>query len=264
MYSLSYYSSRLEKLIENAYSAQWALDSSDSGIPWDQEPTLPQDIAVEDYIDMISQLYYAEHFTIQICSKLVSTLKDFQAVRFLCTQMADESRHARAYVKYIELFGKVAPVNEQLKEIFEEALSWNGSPYALIVGQNIVLEGEALAQQKKRIESLPCPIFKQINEKIIQDEFRHAHFGLTYLRDKLKYLDVLEKHQILKWIENLWKKWEKAHEGRYLNAQQLVTSSGELKERLANQKNTFQMIGLLSRPVATGAQVYGEAGIGSY
>lgn len=238
----SYFSRRLQNLIELSEKSGWHV----SELPWDKTPLVPNGVERDDYIDMISQLYHAELFTLKVCSRLVVELPDLQAVRYVCTQMNEEARHAEAYARYINLIGEIAPVNEKLAKIFDKALAWNGSYCGLIVALNVVMEGEAINQQRKRIETLPCPIFKEINSRIVVDEGRHSAFGLVYLQSKLASLARSEKESILEWIDTLLEGWRDANAGRYTKngAEVLRTSDAELKQRFKAQQIVFKQIGL--------------------
>lgn len=246
--SHSYYSKQLQYLIEKSEKTSWTITDLD----WEQTPIIPTGVPIADYIDMISQLYHAEIFTLTVCARLITEITDFQAIRFICAQMNEEARHASAYAAYIQKLGTMTPVNEKLNTIFAKTLAWNGSCFGLIVALNVVMESEAVNQQRKRIETLPCPIFKAINERIILDESRHSGFGFIYLRDKLSSLTTTEKNAIIRWIETLWSDWKIANEDRYQDTGSTVlrTSNEELDERLLLQYKLFEKIGLIDSACA--------------
>ncbi len=244
----AYFSTELENLINTSFKKSWSVDTQ---INWDQEVVIPSGMDQQEYLDLVSQLYHSEVLTIHICSRLIHEVPDFQAKQFLCTQLADEARHAQAYSKYIDKIGKRTPIDPAMKKLYAKALKWNGSYIALIVAINVVLETESLQQQRKRIETLPCPIFREINQNVIRDESRHAAFGSIYLKDKLSDLPLVERQKILKWIGGLWKGWENANRGRYQTeaAAFLRTSQNELTQRHKNQMNRFKKIGLIKAEV---------------
>jgi 1,2-phenylacetyl-CoA epoxidase catalytic subunit len=247
-YNQTYYSARLERLIAKAQNQQWAADT---GVNWNQTPVLPAGVAVNDYLDMMSQLYHAEIYVVEFCARLVTRVPDLQAKRFLSTQIHDEARHVQAYARYIQLFGDILPVNEKLRALFDGALAWQGPCLGWIVAVNILLEGEALNQQNMRIRTLPCPIFKEMYSRITTDESRHTAFGIIYLADKVPTLDPAERAAIVAWVSSLWRGWEKANEGRYAeeSARILRTSSEELRSRFGEQLKTLKKIGLIDDPV---------------
>jgi hypothetical protein len=241
------FDARLEALINKAFKNQWAIDSE---IDWKLDPVLPTGIDRTMYIDMVSQLYYSEEATIALLGRMLRDVPDLQAKRYLCTQAADESRHAQAYRAYLERLGDIAPINEGLKAIFDAGLSWSGEPCGMIVALNICLEGEALKQQHKRIETLPCPLFKQVNEAIVVDEARHSAFGQIYLKTHLSTITDDAKRAILLWIGSLWQLWSQANEGRYKPdptnpaAAVLQTPPEELEQRWVERAKVFEDIGL--------------------
>lgn len=241
----AYHSSQLEQLVNRAYEAQW---SAEKRIDWAAATQLPEGLKVDDYADMISQLYYAEVLTIEVCSRLIQEVPDFQAKRFLCTQLADEARHAQAYKTYLDRFGGLRPVDPGLKATFDSGLAWRGNYCALVVALHVILEGEALHQQRKRIDTLPCPVFAQVNSEIIRDESRHAAFGILYMRDKLVELTPADRMQIMNWIQSIWGNWEKANRNRYPDAGAAVlrTSEDDLNRHLADQLLRLKKVGMVA------------------
>ncbi len=239
----SYYSQQLQQLIEKSEKSNWSI----SEFNWQQTPLIPAGIAKSDYIDMISQLYHAELYTVKLCSRLLAEVPDFQALRFITAQMNEEARHADAYATYLKMLGEIHPINQKLEAVFHQAFEWQGSYCGLIVALNVVMESEALNQQRKRIETLPCPIFKEINSRIILDEARHSGFGFIYLKDKLPQLPQTEKLAIIQWLAMLWENWKVANEDRYVldGAEILRTSNEELDSRLKAQQRMFEKIGLI-------------------
>lgn len=236
-------SEKLSILINTAYKTQWSPEE----INWDQSVEVPKGITNKDYIDMVSQLYYAEQATIHIIGKLLYVVPDFQARQYLCTQSMEEARHAQVYSMYLEKLGGIAPINEKLKMVLEDGINWHGSFCGSIVALNVVMEGEALNQQNKRIDTLPCMLFKDINKAIIRDEARHASFGRIYMKERLKEVSLEERQAIYEWVSKLWKLWAVANEGRYVleGSEILQTSNAEIDERWAHQYKVFQDIGLV-------------------
>jgi ribonucleotide reductase beta subunit family protein with ferritin-like domain len=233
---------RLKQLTNIAYKNQWAPDDQ---INWDEDIIIPTGISKNTYIDMVSQLYYAEEATIRLLGEMLIKVPDLQAKQYLCTQAMDEARHADVYKRYLEKLGDIAPMNSALKSVFEAGFNSNHSYHRLVVALNIVMEGEALNQQYKRIETLPCPLFVQINKSIVRDESRHAAFGKIYMREKVKELSSNEKAEIFEWIKTLWFLWNKANQGRYTieGSEILQTNMDELDERWQYQLKTFKELG---------------------
>ena len=168
-------------------------------------------------------------------SEIVTSLNSFELAKKGDLTFAGDKR-------YLEKLGEIAPMNSALKSVFEAGFNSDRSYHSLVVALNIVMEGEALNQQHKRIETLPCPLFAQINKAIVRDESRHAAFGKIYMREKVKELSRDEKSEIFEWIKTLWFLWNKANQGRYTieGSEILQTKSDELDDRWQYQMKIFQ------------------------
>jgi len=202
---------RLERLIIKATRAQWSSDRID----WSTEPLLPERLPHRIYVDMVSQLYHAELAALEVLGRLVRELPEPQARRFLAIQIVDEQRHADVYRQYLERLGDIAPIDPGLAAIFRFARETELPAFAGVVALNIVMEHEALAQQKQRIETLPCPLFGAINRAIVSDESRHAGFGVIYLAGALPHAAHADRLEVAAWVRRLWAMWCEANEGRY-------------------------------------------------
>ncbi|MEO8701889.1 MAG: ferritin-like domain-containing protein [Kofleriaceae bacterium] len=205
---------RLERLIAKATAAPWSMNT----IAWATEPVLPAALPERIYVDMVSQLYHSELAALELLDRLVVELPEDQARRFLATQIADEHRHAAVYRRYLERLGELAPIDPGLAAIFAFARQAQLPAFAGVVALNIVMEHEALEQQQKRIDSLPCPLFGAINRAIVADESRHAGFGVVYLADALPRASQDDRLAVAAWVRELWAMWCKANEGRYAAA----------------------------------------------
>ena len=250
------YLSRLESLISNAFAGQWAPDKD---IDWSLPVVVPKQVPLSAYIDMVSQLYYAEEATIALLGEMMQTLPDFQARQHVSTQAIDEARHARTYRAYLERLGDIAPINEGLRAVLESGLAWSGTYCGQVVALNVLMEGQAIEQQHKRIETLPCPLFRTINEAIIRDEARHCAFGKIYMKHKLPELPEEERVEIFRWIGSLWQFWNQANEGRYdvEGGEILITDPVDLSERWLKLASVFVEIGLI--PDSTDSALWRDA-----
>lgn len=239
-----HYSKELSALIDKAQRSRW---SPDEQIDWSQRIEVPQGLALPVYIDMVSQLYYAEEATLQVLARFIKELPELQAKLFICTQAADEARHAETYRRYLEKLGGIAPIEGKLRALFDKALAYTGPVHALVVALNIIMEHEALRQQKHRIAQLPCPLFRQINCLIVEDEARHTAFGTIYLKHALTTLDRQAKQQIFQFIAGLWDGWIDANRGRYEDpaASSLRVQQSEFAQRWQNLQQTLRHIGLV-------------------
>jgi hypothetical protein len=143
---------QIEMLIKKAYEGQWYPDDK---IDWELPITLPIGLESLEYRDMVSQLYYTEIYTVNLCQKMYQSMKNFQFGHFLATQLLDEMRHADIYKNYAAKVGGLVPIHPQMERMFNEVYAWDGHPLAQVLAINVFLEGEALNQQKKRIDTLP-------------------------------------------------------------------------------------------------------------
>jgi len=234
---------RIAALADKARHAQWDLDEV---IDWSTPVICPPDLTPAGYVAMLSQLYWAERFAITLCGRLSESLPSAAAKAFLTTQVADETRHAEAYRRYAERFGPLGDNVPTLARIYDAVLAWRGSYCLPIVTLNIVFEAEALAQQKKRIEHLPCPLFRALNERILLDETRHAAFGILYMEQEVPRLPPAERAAILDTLDAWWSEWEGA-----IARKEIPASSEHLRttpEQMARQRDhmlaAFARIGL--------------------
>jgi 1,2-phenylacetyl-CoA epoxidase catalytic subunit len=244
-----YYDRELEELILKSHNGQWSVDTR---IDWSQAPVVPEGMSSALYADMVSQLYYAEEAALQLCARLIRELPELQAKLYVCAQAADEARHAQAYRMYAERLGGLAPITADMKAIFEDGLAWDGPAWGLVAAMNIVLEREALAQQKRRIKQLPCPLFRAINQAIIVDESRHCRFGYLYLKNVVPHASAAERAAVLGWLTALWKRWCNSHVHRYTiaGAEVLHLRQDELAHSWRARLRLFDKLGLSAREAA--------------
>lgn len=238
---------RLGRLIAKAHAGQWTIDR----IAWDLEPVLPAQLPRAIYLDMVSQLYHAERAALDVLARLDAELpaSDATARRFIATQLADEQRHAAVYRRYLARLGDLVPINPALDSIFRAAGSAQLPAFALVAALNIVMEHEALAQQQRRIDTLPCPLFGQINRAIVADESRHAGFGVIYLDGALREASRDDRLRVAAWIAELWEMWCDANTGRYANTGEEVLriERAELDVRWTLLVDRLARLGLATR-----------------
>ena len=246
---LEFYDPDIEALILKSHDQQWAVHTR---IDWTQSIVIPNGLARSVYADMVSQLYYAEEAALQLCARLIRELPELQAKMYVCAQAADEARHAQAYRMYAERLGGLAPITEDMKAIFEAGLAWDGPVWGLVAAMNVVLEREALGQQKRRIKQLPCPLFRDINEAIIVDESRHCRFGVLYLHRVLPAVSEGEKRDVLAWLKDLWARWCDSHVHRYtiVGSDVLHLRQSELAHSWAARMRLFAKLGLVTSEAA--------------
>lgn len=246
---LESYDCDIEALILKSHNQQWSVDTR---IDWNLPIVIPEGMERSLYADMVSQLYYAEEAALQLCARLILELPELQAKMYVCAQAADEARHAQAYRMYAERLGGLAPITDDMRAIFETGLAWDGPAWGLVAAMNIVLEREALGQQKRRIRQLPCPLFREINQAIIIDETRHCRFGWLYLRSVIPSVSEAEKREVLAWLSGLWKRWCGSHVHRYTisGSEILHLRQDELAHSWNARMRLFARLGLATREAA--------------
>lgn len=234
---------RIADLADKAARGQWHLDDLDWGAP----AICPSDLTSAQYAAMVSQLYWAERFAVDLLERLIQEVPDPEARVFLATQLADETRHAEAYRRYAERFAPLADNVPSLAAIYDRILGWRGSFCLPIIALHVVFEAEALAQQRKRIEHLPCPLFRALNERILRDESRHAAFGILYMEDQVPRLAPAERHAILAFLGELWAAWEVAVASREIppSSEALRTSPEQMARQQREMQRAFERIGLI-------------------
>ncbi len=193
---------KLESLYQNAPKNQW---SHESDIDWTLPIARPSWLKRRFYASLISQFKYGELATIQICEKLKKSILEPHLIELLDRQIADETRHAAAYEKYLNLLGDQAPQDPAMAHLQEALLEWKGTHLGLIVAVHILLEGEALRTLQDIADDFPCPLFADMNIRITRDEARHVAFGNLYLKSRLQSLEPEERLEIFQFIKCLWK-----------------------------------------------------------
>jgi hypothetical protein len=175
----------------------------------------PAGVRPEVYVDMVSQLFWAEHVALDALARMQAALPEAEALAFLATQVVDEDRHAQVYRGYLERLGDMRALDPGLGEVFAAAAAFEGPAWGHVAALNVLMEHEALHQQQRRIAMLPCPLFKQINQRIVADESRHAGFGVLYLEHVVPAATADERAEVSAWLGRLWNLWRAANRGRY-------------------------------------------------
>ncbi len=196
-------STPFQRLAAKGAQGQWSVaDIRD----WDGDVGAPKWLPRKFQSALISQFYHGELATLKMCRRVLTEIGDPEAKRCLSFQIADEERHARIYLAYLEKTGgRLQPVDPVLEAAYDKALAWSGPPEGLICAFNIVLEGEALFALDYLGGWLTCPLFKRINERISRDEARHLAFGRIYLAGALKALETDQRLDIYRWLKGLWR-----------------------------------------------------------
>ncbi len=190
---------RIAALTEKARMAQ-----TDQAIDWSRAPALPFWLPRRSAARAVGQYYCGEIATVRACDLLSARLQLPQAREFLALQAEDERRHAGLYEQYIARIGGRCPQQLAIEVTYEQALSWQGAPEAIVLAFHAVLEGESLRLQQVIDKWMPCPLFRDISTVINRDEARHIAFGRIYLRAALPELPQRERLAIFDWLRALW------------------------------------------------------------
>ena len=227
-----------------------AAESAGAEIDWGIPVKPPSWMTRRAYITAISQLYYGELATTEMCRRLVTTLTDPAAAAFIRTQIADEERHAGFYERYLHRAGAIGDIEEGVAMAYQGALAWRGPHHGSIVAFHLVMEGEGLRLQTLYSNWFPCPLYAQMNAAIARDEARHVAFGKIYLRETLGELSREERIEIFRWIRTLWFDCADAIRTEMPQAVKLLLGRKWLDERWRQQSRALVDIGLIGKDEA--------------
>lgn len=240
--------SKISSLAGKAKARVWHARELD----WWAPVVTPTGVRTEVYVDMVSQLFWAEQVALDGLARMTAELPEPEVRAFLATQVVDEDRHAQVYRGYLERLGDMRQLDPGLAEVFAEATAWDGPAWGRVAALNVLMEHEALHQQHHRIANLPCPLFKQINTRIAADESRHAGFGVLYLEHVVPKVSGDDKAAVMAWLGRLWDLWRAANKGRYQTAGEHVLrlDAAELEQRGRRVAATLASLGLGGRHAA--------------
>lgn len=201
-----------QDILNAARRGQWSVDAD---IDWRLDVRPPRWLKRSSYVSIVSQFYFGELATQRLCRRLLKDLADDEGRALVGWQLGDETRHAVAFGRYLERLGDIAPVEDGLQTALERSLAWQGSPAALIAAFHVVFEGGALALLQKLTKRFPCPLFADIDSRVVPDEARHIAFGKRYLRERVPQLDPEERREILAWLRDVWGEAAKSSRREY-------------------------------------------------
>lgn len=188
---------------------QWTVRELEPGQDRAGWEALPAPIRNQLRANMI-QFFIGEFAVTETLAPLAQAAPELEAQLFLCTQLADEARHALFFFNYLAMVeGPQGPPGAKLRSAWEEASAGQtelfdqrlraftdrvrldpadiGSWYEAITLYHFVLEGVlATAGQRimlrlaKQFGSLP--VFVAGLENVARDESRHVSFGMEALR----------------------------------------------------------------------------------
>ncbi len=181
-----------------------AQNQSELEFDWARPVRIPIWMPRKRAATAISQFYFGEVATADMCKRIGAHVSVGSARDFLETQSLDEERHAKIYLRYLRKLGGLGPLSSAVEHSYATALSWKGAPEAIILAFHVILEGEALRLQQDVDMWLPCPLFREVSTVIARDEARHIAFGKIYLREILPTLPLRERLDIYVWLKHLW------------------------------------------------------------
>ena len=240
---------RMAALVAKGEANQWHAETA---FDWDQPVKLPKLLPRRAYVAAVSQLYHGEVATLEFCTRLIDVLPNDGERRALALQITDERRHADVYRAYLERVGDIAAMDDSMRRSVDAAMDWPGSYHAAIVAFHIVLESEAVRLQAEFGRWFPCPLLKQINTVVAQDEARHVAFGKIWLRRELAALDPDQRMEIFDWIKRLWHDCAGSTIDRHGVPSALLKGLGRrwLQERWQRQLRSLADIGLVPEGAA--------------
>lgn len=214
---------------------------------WERRPKRPWLLPWRAYAGIIADLHYGELATVKACAQMESLLSEPEAKACLAVQREDEQFHAGLYARYLAHLDTEVSETPGLREVYERCLSWPGDPVGLVIAFNVVLEGEALRLQRYFATRFPCPLFAEINRKILADEARHIAFGRIYGRPGLRQMDSEEGVLLYRWLKALWWDCAEAVRGRFdgVGGRILRARHPPLEQSWRRQTNSLLDLGLI-------------------
>ncbi|MEA3278015.1 MAG: ferritin-like domain-containing protein [Pseudomonadota bacterium] len=182
---------------------------------WARTPRRPFWLPLQGYAGIVADLHYGELATAKACGHTAAILPEPEAKACLAVQRDDEQFHARLYARYLARLGTEGTVTSGVRDAYERCLSWPGDPLGLVLAFNVVLEGEAMRLQRYFATRFPCPLFAELNRRILADEARHIAFGRIYGRPGLQRLDTEERIALYRWLKAIWWDCAVAVRGRF-------------------------------------------------
>ena len=192
---------KLRALARKGASGQGAKPSD---FDWRATPRLPALVPHSVYIRALSQFYHGERAAQGLCRMLAGRLGHADAEVCLEVQIAEETRHAEIFHRYMTRIGGLAPPERALVGAYNAVQAWRGAPEAIVLACHFLLESEALWIECAADRWCPCPLFRDISARLARDEARHVAFGDLYLRESLPHLPLRERMTIYDWLRELW------------------------------------------------------------
>lgn len=192
---------RLHALNRKARDSQWNVDTD---IDWTQEacpaPWLPKGIVRTT----VSQLYFGEIASAEMCRRLLATTVDSNVRTFLTLQITDETRHAIAYRRYLKRVGGITEASASLMSTLSAGYDAPGGLPGKLVACHLLLESEALKVHEVLADRVGCPLLNTINRRVGPDEARHVAFGKIMARDLIPKMSDQTQAELSQWSREAW------------------------------------------------------------
>ena len=203
---------RLDHLTVLAHSTVW---SPGEDLDWDQDVKRPWWMGKAQYAGLISQMMYGERLSFELITGPLGAGQNATETAFLKTQAVDEARHVDAYSAYLARLGDITPREDGFDVISERVRGYDGPRVAVELAIHSLLEGDALMLQKNFQDWLPCPLLRELHQRVSRDESRHVSYGKAILPARVAALTDDEKHEVAVWLEETWRASFHALAGRF-------------------------------------------------
>ncbi len=235
---------QIASLIGNAEKGQWQIED---GIDWSIAPSPPNFLTQRFIGRALGALMAGEEATAAACKMLLEDNPAPELQACLEYQAADEERHAKVYHAYLERIGMPPKIPDGFSEATKQLVNWEGPPGGLVFAVHVVLQSEALTLQHELSDGIRCPLFREINRRVTQDEARHVAFGQLIGSGASTQLSERERLETVIAIKDIWDACIKALVND--NAVLWRAVKGFSERRWALQEKSLERLGLIE-PVA--------------
>lgn len=192
--------STIERLAAAAGREQWRVEDVVVG---DARPALPAWAPRVAIATAVGLLRDGERAAEAACLRLIELLPAGPAADFVRLQAADETRHAAAYARYLDLLGARAAPSDAFEPVHDAMRARNRSPHALVLVNHLILEDAALGVHHWLARRLPCPLLCRIVRRVGRDEARHVAFGRWFARGAVAAITEPDRRADLAWARDV-------------------------------------------------------------
>jgi hypothetical protein len=205
----------LRDLTVRAEREAWSVEQD---LPW-AFCAPPTDSVHRQKLGVIAAAFVeGERVVAALCRQLRAALDQSESrissgpqLAFLATQIADEERHAAAYLRYLEWLDLKGPEGDsssaaaaQVRALVPE-ICQAPDPAHLLALCHIVMEGEAVHVHGDLRDHCPCPLLQRLNRLVRVDEARHIAFGKIQLRRQIASLSLRQREEVHGWVAERWR-----------------------------------------------------------